>query len=54
MSEEERLPAPGSKEAIELGCTCACADNNHGEGVYIDGQLNFWQDEFCPLHGMRF
>lgn len=40
-------PNPGSKEAIELGCTCPVMDNHHGrgyqgvEGIYIyNGDCN--------------
>ena len=38
---------PGSKEAIEKGCTCPPYDNNHGKGGY-KGTIVHAE---CPLHG---
>ncbi len=49
------VPNPGSKEAIEQGCTCPVLDNCHGNGVYYDTATNmpvFWLTEGCPLHDM--
>lgn len=45
---------PGSKEAIEAGCTCPVMDNNHGKGILINGQRQFWYSGDCLLHGMEF
>lgn len=45
-------PNPGSKEAIELGCTCPVLDNCHGRGFCAkDGEPMFWISENCPIHG---
>ena len=44
-----RPPNPGSRDAIDRGCTCAVLDNNHG--LYApwppDG---WWITAGCPLH----
>jgi hypothetical protein len=50
-------PNPGTKEAIEAGCTCPVLDNNYGRGIPIktkDGtiQMGYWMDGACPLHGI--
>jgi hypothetical protein len=46
----ERLPNPGSPEAVEEGCRCAIFDNGHGKGAMgMDGV--FWINTACPLHG---
>ena len=49
-------PNPGTKEAIEAGCTCPVIDNNYGKGIPIktkDGtiQTGYWMSDNCPLHG---
>ena len=44
---------PGSKEAIEKGCTCAVLDNRHGKGILIKGKVQFWMNAYCPLHGIK-
>ena len=41
------IPNPGSKEAIEQGCTCPILDNSHGKG-YMEGIFVIVQG--CPLH----
>jgi len=44
---------PGSKEAVEKGCTCPTMDNGHGEGSgYFDENRKplFWITVDCPLH----
>jgi hypothetical protein len=50
-------PNPGTKEAIEAGCTCPVIDNNYGRGIpikIIGGtiQMAYWMDGACPLHGL--
>lgn len=53
------VPNPGSREAIEQGCTCPVLDNAHGGGAYggaakdRDGKLLFWTSQDCPLHAPR-
>lgn len=48
---------PGSKEAIEAGCTCPVMDNRHGIGItMVDPRTKeviqaFWRDATCRLHG---
>lgn len=44
---------PGSKEAIEQGCTCPVMDNAHGKGVPQKGGVMLWQNEHCPIHGSK-
>lgn len=42
-------PNPGSKEAIDQGCTCPVMDNDYGKGAYGTTDT-FWINEHCPLH----
>lgn len=48
---------PGSKEAIQNGCTCPVMDNHHGQGIPMrhpetgEPSYAFWMDNTCPLHG---
>ena len=44
-------PNPGSKEAVEKGCTCAVLDNHHGEGFVYAGERCWYMDIDCPIHG---
>ena len=46
-----KIPNPGSKEAIEQGCTCAVLDNYNGKGFPYQGRTCFYINESCPLHG---
>lgn len=48
MSAPKR-PNPGSREAIEQGCTCPVLDNNHGKFAPWppDG---WWHVDGCPVH----
>lgn len=43
-------PAPGSDEAVVLGCICPVLDNSHGLGWHQNGEA-FWRTEGCPVHG---
>lgn len=42
---------PGSEEAVEKGCTCPVVDNHYGQGVDIYGDIQFWVNGNCPIHG---
>ncbi len=42
---------PGSKEAIDKGCTCPVIDNHYGKGFEFKGERVFWHSANCPLHG---
>lgn len=44
-------PNPGSKEAVDKGCTCPVMDNHHGAGFPYDNSTCFYINEHCPLHG---
>lgn len=46
-------PNPGSKEAVEQGCTCPIVDNHYGAGVVMkEGEKPaFWYRSTCPMHG---
>ena len=51
------LPAPGSAEALERGCTCSARANRHGKippfapGTAIGGSTGGWMIAAnCPLH----
>ena len=46
-----KVPSPGSREARELGCSCAVMDNHYGEGFVWEGKRSFWVSDDCPLHG---
>jgi hypothetical protein len=48
------VPNPGSKEAIELGCTCPVMDNCNGKGFKLKGETCFWYTGGCPVHSFTF
>lgn len=52
MSELVYEVAPGSEKAIEEGCTCPVMDNHYGRGEVYEGQVVYWINEDCPLHGV--
>lgn len=43
---------PGTKEAVQEGCTCPIWDNHNGAGIGVqsDGSKLFWLVEGCPVH----
>ena len=48
-----RARSPGSREAIERGCTCDAVENRQGEGrLGASGTRLFVPDQECPLHGL--
>ena len=55
MVENNRVPNPGSDEAIKQGCRCPVIDNGHGTGYYTtdNGVPVFVINETCPLHGVK-
>jgi hypothetical protein len=46
---EQSKPNPGSKAAIEQGCTCPVLDNGHGHG-YMGMEGIFVYSSGCKLH----
>jgi hypothetical protein len=50
---EKKPYAPGSPEAIKIGCICPVEKNNEGAGAYIGlkGFPVFWFNKDCPIHG---
>lgn len=51
VEKVEKIPNPGSKLAVEKGCTCPVYDNHHGMGIPGEGgKPNFWITGGCPLH----
>ena len=52
MSEENKIPNPGSDEAIDQGCTCPVLDNSHGKG-YMGIPNVFVFSGGCPLHSVK-
>jgi hypothetical protein len=45
---------PGSKEAVERGCTCDPVENRNGNGqLGGSGARLFRPDDDCPLHGFQ-
>jgi hypothetical protein len=52
--ERSRRQYPGSREAIERGCTCCPVQNRHGEGERTkSGARLFHPDDECRLHGFE-
>lgn len=50
MDKEDKIPNPGSDEAIDLGCSCPIMDNSYGEG-YMGMEDVFVYNAGCSLHG---
>jgi hypothetical protein len=50
---EKKPYAPGTTEAIRIGCKCPVGKNNAGAGAYINPEGNpvFWFNKDCPIHG---
>lgn len=52
---KKKIPSPGSREAVDAGCTCPVSDNCHGAGndmaSAMAGKPTFWISGDCPLHG---
>ena len=49
-----RAQSPGSRDAIERGCTCDPVKNCAGEGRRgASGIRLFVPDDECPLHGVE-
>jgi len=46
----EKVPPPGSDEALYQGCTCPVIDNFNGRGWFYRGKHQFWIAQDCPLH----
>lgn len=51
---ENKIPNPGSPEAVQQGCLCPVMDNHNGAGFYMgeENGLMFWRVRGCPLHGV--
>jgi hypothetical protein len=48
-----KVPNPGSDEAIKMGCKCPVLDNCHGKGYLVPGSGSFCVSEACPIHGKQ-
>ena len=46
-------PAPGSKEARELGCTCPPCYNSPGYGSLTHGKGKYIYALDCPIHSIH-
>jgi len=46
----DKIPNPGSPEAVEAGCACPRMDNHHGKGRPTLEGFIFFVSELCPLH----
>jgi hypothetical protein len=46
-----KVPNPGSPEALAIGCKCPVLDNCHGKGYLVPGSGSFCVAEHCPIHG---
>lgn len=54
-TENTKMFPPGSKIAIEHGCTCPVIDNHYGKGIPYtrdDGCVGYtyWYTYGCPIH----
>lgn len=47
--EVEKIPNPGTTEAVILGCLCPVVDNHHGQG-YKGRKDSFIYDDRCKVH----
>ena len=48
-----KIPDPGTEEAIEMGCICPVMDNEYGRGWH--GQEGvFIYNSGCPVHEQKF
>lgn len=56
VNEENKIPNPGSSQALDMGCTCPVLDNYHGRGFFYPGAEGpaFYIRADCPIHGERF
>ncbi len=48
----DKVPNPGSDEAINQGCICPVLDNHYGAGARGAYGDMFWVNGDCPLHGV--
>lgn len=49
--DNEHPPRPGSKEAVDDGCTCPTMDNHNGQGRGGNGERYGWYiSGGCPIH----
>jgi hypothetical protein len=46
---KNKVPNPGSDEAVKIGCLCGRLDNNFGRGYYEDGKTFVYRLD-CPIH----
>ena len=46
-----KVPNPGSDEALAIGCKCPVMDNCYGKGYLVPGSGSFCIAEHCPIHG---
>ena len=46
-------PAPGSKEAVKLGCKCPPLTNCHGWGTLLYGKGKYFISLDCPIHAIH-
>ena len=45
------LTPPGGPTAGQFSCTCSSEENYHGHGFVIDGDVLWYYEEDCPIHG---
>lgn len=49
---KNEVPNPGTKKAIEKGCTCPIMDNSYGKGYYGQGGI-FITNVGCKVHDVK-
>lgn len=42
--------APGSAEALKIGCLCPIMDNRNGAGRFYRGERVWYVSSVCALH----
>jgi hypothetical protein len=52
MSDNKKIPNPGSDEAVALGCSCPIMDNSYGAG-YMGMEDTFIYNQSCELHNTK-
>jgi len=51
--KNNKVPNPGSPEAVEVGCICPVLDNHYGKGLGTKKKPTFWYTDGCPVHKKR-
>jgi len=50
MPHLQEIPKPGSKEAVEQGCTCRCFTEGNNDAGSSEMVRTHFTNRGCPLH----